>query len=472
MPFSLDDAIDLHGKQLNAFLDMAPVYDPEDLASQFRERIRASYDPFEHFLHVRGFWGRKWAEAADSSENINRFDIKNEGLRIFLAAVWAMAGKDFSHSHTIYAALPDPRDLEAYDFLLRIRSFVHSRRSRSGRANLIGDHSEDLLEFEDFLSFGDMLGPDADERERFEFGNTVRARLLASRRRISRFAKGVFGRELSQGVRIAPDSPIRFGSGGLFCEVPAQEAAEVERSRDALNLLLTSQHYSVPIDDSELQNTFHNAGDWITRVPELASLFYDLDGSLARSLNFLCQIDGVGERLFPGYALFEVSLDERVMKESESLRGKLFRRKLERLETLLAGPDLGSRRRHLTPDLALPCSRRSTPRWKLHAGSGPDRRHSVGPRNQEAPAHGQRPAHEKRRDGQSLPAIVFGFFRDSRLRTISGPSSRKPVSPKTRSSWSSSWLPTVEPSNSTQTPASSTRTRSQSLKLSAATRAD
>lgn len=335
LPFDLDDADNLHGKQLNAFLDMAPVYDPDGLAPRFRERIRANYDPFEHFLHVRDFWSRKWAEAADASENIKRFDIKNEGLRIFLAAVWALAGKDFSHSHTVYAALPDPRDLEAYDFLLRIRAFVHSRRGGTGKANLIGDHPEDLLEFDDFLSFGDMLGPEEDEGKRFEFGNKVRARLLASRRRISRFAKGVFGRELSQGVRVAVDSPIRFGSGGLFRETPSLEVSAVERSRRALELVLISQHYSVPIDDSELQNTFHNAGDWITRVPGLASLFYDLDGSLARSLDFLCQIDGVGERLFPGYALYEVSLDARVRKERESLRGKLSRRKLELLELLL-----------------------------------------------------------------------------------------------------------------------------------------
>lgn len=335
LPYGLDDAIDLEGKQLNAFLDMAPVYDPHGLSEEFRERIRASYDPFEHFLHVRDFWSRKWSDAADASENIAHFDIKNEGLRIFLAAVWTLAGQDFCHSRVIYQDLPDSRDLEAYDFLLRIRAFVHSRRTAPSKRNLVGDHPEDMLEFEDFMSFGEMLGPDAGEQERFEFANAARARLLAARRRISRFAKGVIGRELSRGVSISPESTTTFGQGGLFERGETSKGTDVERSRRALSLLVASQSYDVPIDDSELQNTYLNAGDWIVRVKELSSLFYDIDGNLSRSLEFLCQIDGVGERLFPGYALFEASIDERVLTEKESLRGKLARRKLTFLEDLI-----------------------------------------------------------------------------------------------------------------------------------------
>jgi hypothetical protein len=56
LPFNLEAVPDLAGKQLNAFLDMRPVYDPHGLADLFRERIRATCDTFEHFLHVRGFW--------------------------------------------------------------------------------------------------------------------------------------------------------------------------------------------------------------------------------------------------------------------------------------------------------------------------------------------------------------------------------------------------------------------------------
>ena len=55
LPFSLDDPANLSGKQLNSFLDMRAVYDPAGLTEVFRERIRSTFDPFEHFLHVRGF---------------------------------------------------------------------------------------------------------------------------------------------------------------------------------------------------------------------------------------------------------------------------------------------------------------------------------------------------------------------------------------------------------------------------------
>jgi hypothetical protein len=56
LPFSLDEVPRLAGKQLNSFLDLQPVHDPTGLAGMFRERIRATFDSFAHFLHVRGFW--------------------------------------------------------------------------------------------------------------------------------------------------------------------------------------------------------------------------------------------------------------------------------------------------------------------------------------------------------------------------------------------------------------------------------
>src|SRR5690349_4734012 len=79
LPFSLDDVPNLSGKSLNAFLDMRAVHDPQGLSDQFRDRIRASFDPFEHFLHVRGFWKGQWERATRESERLDRFDIKNEG---------------------------------------------------------------------------------------------------------------------------------------------------------------------------------------------------------------------------------------------------------------------------------------------------------------------------------------------------------------------------------------------------------
>ncbi|MBI4624631.1 MAG: hypothetical protein HY736_15610 [Verrucomicrobia bacterium] len=331
LPFSLDDLPALADRQLNAFLDLRPVHDPGALSVVFRERIRASFDSFAHFLHVRGFWQAQWEKAAGESERLDRFDIKNDGLRVFLAGVWTLAGRDFLHAHEVYQSLPDPRDLEAYDFLMRIRAFVHSRRPGTRLAFGGGHHPEDVLTFDDFLSFGEMLGPDADERARFEFANDVRARLLSARRRVALFTKGVIERELKAGRPIGPRSPIVFGPGGLRHTRATQGQTGPEKSRAALSLLLAAQHYAVPIDPAELQATFRDAGSWLERGPDLAALFYESQG-LADSFAFVSQLDGAVDRLLPGFAKFECSIDSRVMAERRSLRGALVGQKLRALE--------------------------------------------------------------------------------------------------------------------------------------------
>lgn len=331
LPFNLEDVLRLQGKQLNSFLDLSPVYDPSGLAGRFRERIQATYDPFEHFLHVRGFWLGKWEKAAIEVERLDGFDIKNDALRVFLAGVWTLAGTGFQHSHEIYASI-DPRDLEAYRFLIRVRCFVHLRYPEPQRAHGAGNHPEDQLGFDDFTAFGRMLGPDADEWARFEFANQVRARLLAARRRVARFTKTVIDAELKQGREAGTGTGVVYGIGGLRRAAPATAATPHERSRAALSLVLASQRYGVPIDAAELQSTFLNAGDWMVPVPELAALFYEQRGSLERSMTFLSQIEGTENRLFPGYARFETSLDARVMAERKELRGALERRKTRFLE--------------------------------------------------------------------------------------------------------------------------------------------
>lgn len=335
LPFNFDDVPGLDGKQLNSFLDLHAVYDPEGLAPRFRERIRETFDPFEHFLHVQGFWRQQWEKSAAESERLDRFDIKNEGLRVFLAGIWTRAGKGFVHSHDIYRTLEDPRDLAAYDFLLRLRSFIHSRSTRHGRTAGAGTHAEDVLGFDDFNSFGELLGPGADEQARFEYSGMVRARLLSARRRVAQFTNGVMGHELRHGRERRFGSPIVYGEGGLRHTASDLCVTPHDKSRAALSLLLDSQRYQVPIDRAELEGTFRNAGDWLVPVPELSALFYERRGSLAGSFEFLSRIDGAEDRLFPGYASFEASLDERVLTERKSLRSALEREKMRALEALL-----------------------------------------------------------------------------------------------------------------------------------------
>lgn len=333
LPFNLDDATELEEKQLNAFVDMRAVYDPEGLSARFHERIRATYDSFRHFLHVRGFWKGQWEKAASEWERIDHFDIKSDGLRVFLAGIWSLAGKRFVHSREIYQRLDDPRDLQAYEFLLRIRGFIHSRVKRRGRPLADGSHPEDILSYPEFNSFGEMLGAQASEEERFNFANDVRTRLLAARRRVARFTKSVIEGELQAGREVGPGHPIVYGVGGLRHTRSGVCTKPVDKSRAALSLLLASQRYGVAIDTTELQRTFRNAGDWLCPVPELGELFYEEQGSLADTWTFLAQFDGAEDRLFPGYARFEASLDGRVDAERCWLRGALERQKTRMLET-------------------------------------------------------------------------------------------------------------------------------------------
>ena len=76
LPYAFEDIPNLREKDLNAFLDLAPVYDPSGLCEEFRRRIRADYDPFEHFLHVRRLWLRQLERAGVTAERIDRFDLK------------------------------------------------------------------------------------------------------------------------------------------------------------------------------------------------------------------------------------------------------------------------------------------------------------------------------------------------------------------------------------------------------------
>ncbi len=332
LPFNLDDMPELDTVQRNSFLDMKPVYDPEGLAGRFRERIRTTFDPFEHFLHVSRFWRDHWDKPRTKPDRLDAFDIKQDGLRVFLAGVWSIAGRNFVHSHDVYRNLEDPRDLEAYGFLLRIRSFVHTQRERTRAASATGNHAEDVLRFDDFQSFGAMLGAEAGEEERFEFENEVRARLVSARRRVERFTRGVLGRALREGREIRAGSAITYGAGGLRDTAASERDSSIAKSRAALAMLLASQRYGLPIDPSELETTFRDAGDWLVAVPELSGLFYETEGSLAESFKFLSQLDGAEERLFPGYKKFETSLDERVMTERATLRGAHEREKIRALE--------------------------------------------------------------------------------------------------------------------------------------------
>lgn len=335
MPFALDDVPNLAGKQLNSFLDMRPVHDPRGLSATFRDRIRATFDPFEHFLQVQSVWKDHWDRAAREREHLKHFEIKHDGLRVFLAGIWILASKRFTPSIEIYSTLDDPRDLAAFDLLLRLRAFVHLRRGGRPGTGGAGHHPEDLLTFDDFLAFGDLMPPECDPQTRFEFANEVRASLLSARRRVALFAKGVLEHELKEGRPVSPGQPIACGVNGLYhtkshlCQTPG------EKSRAALSLLLVSQRYQVGIDPTEWQRTFLHAGDWLIRVPELSALFYEQRGSLAASFEFLSQLDGAEDRLFPGYACFESSLDARVMTQRELSRGAFERSKIRALENYI-----------------------------------------------------------------------------------------------------------------------------------------
>jgi len=332
LPFGLEDARNLDDKQLNAFLDLDPVHDPDGLTEMFRRQIRKDYDPFEHFLHARRFSQELREHTGAKAERIDQFDLKNDGLRLFLGGIWSLAGQNYVHSRDIYRQLDDPRDLGAYHFLLRIRCWIHLRRPPGGAPTAQGNHPEDVMNFDDFVTLGEWLEAGSSEEERLEFAHAVRARLLTARRRIAAFARGVIENELRPGHRISPGNPVALGAGGLYHAEPEACTTGKERSRAALSLLLIAQRYDLPIDPSELQTTFLRAGDWLEPVPELSMIFSEPRGSLAKTFEFLAQLPGAEDRLFPGYAKFESSIDQRVRTEQSTLRGPLERKKLEALD--------------------------------------------------------------------------------------------------------------------------------------------
>lgn len=334
LPYGLDDVPGLKEKDLNAFLDLAPVYDPHGLTNTFRQRISETFDPFEHFLHVSNLWRRQWERTGARPERVDRFDLKNNALRLFLAAVWILAGKGFEHSHDIYKLIcnEDPRDLAAYHFLLRLRGWIHLRREPGGLPTALGNHAEDVMTFHDFDSLGDWVGKNASDEERHEFSEDLRARILDARRRIGAFSRGVVESELRLGRPISEGHQVALGAGGLYQSEPETCVTGEDRSRAALSLLLMSQRYEMPIDPSELQTTFLHAGDWLVPVPELGKIFREARGSLANTFDFLSKVPGAEERLFPGYGKFESSIDERVRTEQQTLRGHLEREKIRSLE--------------------------------------------------------------------------------------------------------------------------------------------
>lgn len=188
--------------------------------------------------------------------------------------------------------------------------------------------------FADFDSFGEWAGPRATDRERLGFADDVRSRLLDARRRIAAFARGVIEGELRPGRPIRSGDPVRLGAGGLFLADSTNDISDADRSQAALRLVLMAQRYHLPIDPSELLSTFEHAGDWLQPTPVLGELFQSTSGNLAAAFDFLSQIPGAEDRLFPGYGKFESSIDERVRTEKSQLRSALEREKMRKLDAL------------------------------------------------------------------------------------------------------------------------------------------
>ena len=77
---------------------------------------------------------------------------------MFLAGVWTLAGESFQTSWEIYESEAcSEKERNAYEFLLRIRGFIHLRHPNAQQNAGPGNHVEDVMSFEDFTSFGEMF---------------------------------------------------------------------------------------------------------------------------------------------------------------------------------------------------------------------------------------------------------------------------------------------------------------------------
>ena len=294
--------------QVTSICDARILFDQGDFANKFIKGVLKHRRIFSHLDHLVASWQKIILRDNAGIDNLNSFNIKEDmgGLRhlhLGLRTPNLSSPKSLSDLYPIIAS-QNPEVMDAYNFLLGIRGFVHLLKkeefetSRGKKVELELTQRElkslDVLDYRAYTAIGAT------------FGHLAQKKLLESRRIIANYADMEIARVLKRGYT---DKGFTYGSQGMFASDTVeqlQKSSDQEKRKKLFTLLSVAQTQSLPIDLVEVMERFKDAGNWMTPSEDFAKLFY-AEGSLPTTLNLLNRL-GAYNKCIPGAEELEVAI--------------------------------------------------------------------------------------------------------------------------------------------------------------------
>jgi len=309
--YNLEDITD-HNKfnapQVNSFCDSRILFDQGDFASKFIKGILKHRKVFSHLDYLVGEWKKIINTTIYGLDNLNSFNIKEDmgGLRHFQLGLRIPHIGSAEALTELYPEVisKNPEVMEAYDFLLKIRSIVHLRRKEKFEESeddkektTFSDlelNEANTLNYQDYISIGEMFGPD------------IQKQLLESRRLIANYADIEINNVLKRGYS---HDGFTYGSQGILVSDNKEELSKLEtkdKHKKLFGLLEVAQTQALPVDLVEFIDRFGDAPDWVGFSEDFAGLFY-AGGQFSRSLELIHRIGGYN-KCIPGSEELEISV--------------------------------------------------------------------------------------------------------------------------------------------------------------------
>lgn len=295
-------------KQVNSLCDYNILFDQGDLAPKFLQGVLKHRRLFSHLDHLVREWKSMTSNTKLGIDNLDSFNIKEDmgGLRHFQIGLRMPHTGSAEPLRELYPSLQsqNPDIIGHYDFLLKIRGWLHLRRMNEFKQNNNAVNTYELSERElievDTLSYPDYIALGE------EFGSESQRRLLEARRAIANFADLEVTKTLKKGFS---HDGITYGSQGVFVSMKREEfdtLKEEEKGDKLFGLLEVAQTQSLPVDLVEFIDMFGDSHTWIKPSKGFARLFYS-GGQFPRSLELLNRI-GVYNLLLPGASELEAAV--------------------------------------------------------------------------------------------------------------------------------------------------------------------